>query len=300
MIVQDLPVGKLRELLNSEGVGLKIGQYRFLIRSNLPDVEHHIHRLYAKAYICELDEFYDFPIEVRPVKGLRRWVKPLAEFVFNGNVPFTPLPAGQAPALLEWGINWCLSAFVQTHLIFHAAVVEKAGRALILPGPSGSGKSTLCTSLVAKGWRLLSDELTMLNLATGKVDPIPKPISLKNASIPFIEQRWKEGVKGKECHETTKGVVAHFMAPDISMLSSDVPADPAWVLFPKFNPSCSFDLSVVDKGAAFLDLIDNAFNYHVLNQEGFHALEQCVRQCEMFDLEYNDVDAVIAWLDSLL
>jgi HprK-related kinase A len=298
MIVEDLSRSELSYLLRQDGLGLKIGRYRFLIRSTLSDVVDHIYHLYPKSELCPKGSFYDFPIEVRLVKGARRWFKPLAEFVFNGNVPFTPLPKGQAPALMVWGINWCISAFVQTHLIFHAAVVEKNGRGLIMPGPSGSGKSTLCTSLVAHGWRLLSDELTLIDLSTGKIAPFPKPISLKNASISFIEQRWPEAIKGKECHETTKGVVAHFKAPDDSMLASDQAVSPYWVLFPKYTPDSPFVCSEVDKGAAFLDLIDNAFNYHVLHGDGFRALEQCVQNVDLFDLEYSDVDDVIKWLDA--
>jgi hypothetical protein len=42
-------------------------------------------------------------------------------------------------------------------------VLERGGRALLLPAPSGSGKSTLCAGLAFNGWRLLSDELALLD-----------------------------------------------------------------------------------------------------------------------------------------
>jgi predicted ATPase len=47
--------------------------------------------------------------------------------------------------------------------MLHAAVVEKNGKALILPALPGSGKSTLSAALAMNGWRFLSDEFTMIS-----------------------------------------------------------------------------------------------------------------------------------------
>ena len=45
----------------------------------------------------------------------------------TGILPFAPLPLDQAFPMLEWGLNWCVSAHCHQYLIFHAAVVEKSG-----------------------------------------------------------------------------------------------------------------------------------------------------------------------------
>ena len=68
----------------------------------------------------------------------------------------------------------------------HAAVFERDSSAVVLPGPSGVGKSTLCAALVARGWRLLSDEVAMIRPQDGLLQPYPRPISLKNESIEMI------------------------------------------------------------------------------------------------------------------
>ena len=38
------------------------------------------------------------------------------------------------------------------------------------------------------GWRLLSDEMTLLSTSDGQIYPVPRPISLKNESIDVIQK----------------------------------------------------------------------------------------------------------------
>lgn len=53
--------------------------------------------------------------------------------------------------------------FQRGRLPLHASVVEVDGRALVLSGDSGAGKSTLAATLVRRGFRLLSDDLCLLD-----------------------------------------------------------------------------------------------------------------------------------------
>jgi hypothetical protein len=64
-------------------------------------------------------------------------------------------------------------------LVFiHAAVVEVAGRAIVLPGRSLSGKSSLCAALVSLGAAYYSDEYAVLGI-DGRVFPYARPMSLR-------------------------------------------------------------------------------------------------------------------------
>ena len=48
-------------------------------------------------------------------------------------------------------------------LVLHGNALEKNGKAIICAGPTGAGKSTLAYALVKKGWKLLSDDLVVVN-----------------------------------------------------------------------------------------------------------------------------------------
>ncbi|MEO6062245.1 MAG: hypothetical protein ABIQ99_09925 [Thermoflexales bacterium] len=51
----------------------------------------------------------------------------------------------------------------------HAAAVSRGGSAILIAGPSEEGKSTLCYALLRRGWRLIADDATFLDLGAGRV-----------------------------------------------------------------------------------------------------------------------------------
>jgi HprK-related kinase A len=91
--------------------------------------------------------------------------------------------------MLEWGMNWCIASHMHYYLMLHAAVLERDGHALIMPGDPGAGKSTLTAALMLDGWRLLSDEIALIDRNDGLLYGLARPVSLKNApstsSVPF-------------------------------------------------------------------------------------------------------------------
>ena len=300
MIVSDLSMDECAGQLSSSGLAVNIGPFWCHIKSPLPSVASHIFDLYPDALIEKNRTFVDFPVEISRKSGVRGWVKPLAEFTFNGNVPFTPLSLNQSPALTEWGINWCVSAHAHQYLILHAAVIERNGKAIIMPAPSGSGKSTLCTALVSKGWRLLSDELTLISIKDSTLQPLPKPMSLKNDSIQVIQKFWPEAVFGHLCTDTVKGVVSHVKPPAESVRSASVVSNPAFVIFPQYKSGNDLQLLKKEKAFAYMSLVENAFNYHLLGSHAFHALSKVVEQSDCYDFVYSDLNEAIAQFESLV
>jgi HprK-related kinase A len=299
MIVADLPHPELTRRLAGAGVRLRTGPVVNRIQSRLAKVVHGVALHYADCTIEDPEGFADFHVCVAPPRGPRRWLKPQVEFQFDGAHPFLPLPANQAFAMLEWGLNWCVSSHCHQYLIVHAASVERSGFALLLPGPPGSGKSTLCAGLVSHGWRLLSDELTLLNLTTGHVVPLPRPVSLKNASIDAIRNFSPGAELGPPVHDTVKGSVAHMKPPTDSVRRANEVARPRWIVLPRYEVGAQTHLLPLSRARAFMHLADHAFNYDVHGRRGFELLAQVIAGSDCFEFEYGALEDAVAVFDSV-
>jgi HprK-related kinase A len=286
-------------LRSPAGLGLQLGPFAVRLRTALADVATGVARLYANYPLADPSGFFDFQVAVKRASGLRRFWHPQVGFEFEGEQPFNPLPGNQGLPLLEWGLNWCVYSTCHQYLILHAAVLERGGRALILPSPSGSGKSTLCAALLFSGWRLLSDELTLISPADGCIVPHPRPVSLKNESIDVIRAYAPQVQFGSSVADTVKGRVAHFAAPADAVAQRGNRALPGWVVMPKYRAGQTAALQPVERARAFMHLVENAFNYDVFGTEGFQLLGTVIDRSTCFSFEYSDIHEAVALFDRL-
>ena len=297
MKVTELSRPELGRRLTGPGIKLRTGPVVASIQSSLRSVHDSIALYYADHAVEEAEVFADFHVSMGQPRGIRRWLRPQVVFDFDGALPFKPLPVEQAFPMLEWGLNWCVSAHCHHYLIAHAAAVERSGRALILPEPPGSGKSTLCAALVTHGWRLLSDELTVISPQTGQVWPLARPVSLKNASIDVIKRFSPKAVLGPTIHDTTKGSVAHMKPPRDSVRRAMEPSRPAWVVLPRYETHAATRLMPLSKARAFMELADNAFNYSLHGRRGFDALVRLIDSCECYEFDYGNLEEALTTFD---
>lgn len=295
MKLLQLPSFELRRQLAGAGVWLRTGPFTLKVQSGIESVAEGLAELYGQFEVRDTREaFADFHVSVHTPANLRRWLRPQAEFSFDGMRPFKPLPRDQAFPMLEWGLNWCVSTQAHQYLIIHAAVVERNGLAAILPAPPGSGKSTLTAGLVVSGWRLLSDELTLIDRKTGLIQPLPRPVSLKNQSIDVIRQFAPEAFINRPSHDTVKGTVAHMRPPKESVRRQHEPVRPGWVIFPKWEAGASVALTPRSQAQTFMFLAQNAFNYSHLGEDGFRVASALIDQTNCFDFRYSQLDDAIA------
>jgi HprK-related kinase A len=285
--------------LRGPGLRLQTGPFIARVRSPLPALAVALGRMYADYPVLDEETVADFDVLLRAPRGLRRLVRPQVVFHYDGLAPFQPLPLAQLYPMFEWAMNWCVSSHAQSWLVIHAAVVEKEGRAVILPAPPGSGKSTLCAALVARGWRLLSDELTLVRLDDGRIDPVPRPVSLKNASIDVIRAWAPQAQLSPPVADTLKGTVAHMRAPGGSVARAFEAATPAWIVFPKWRAGAPAELVPVPQARAHVRLAENAFNYSLLGASGFNAAARLVDSTRTFDFSYGALDDAMAVFDRL-
>jgi HprK-related kinase A len=300
MKLLQLPAAELRRQLAGPGVWMRTGPFSLKLQSRIPSVAEGLAQLYGQFEVRNTHEaFADFHVSVNPPASLRRWLRPQAAFSFDGMQPFKPLPRDQAFPMLEWGLNWCVSTQAHHYLIIHAAVVEKNGLAAILPAPPGSGKSTLTAGLVLSGWRLLSDELTLIDRQTGLIQPLPRPVSLKNQSIDVIRQFDPDVYINRPSHDTIKGTVAHMRPPRESVLRQHEAARPGWVIFPKWVAGSPTTLTSRSQAQTFMFLAQNAFNYSHLGEDGFRVGTALVDQTTCYDFHYSQLHDAIAAFDRL-
>jgi hypothetical protein len=292
--IRDIGKSQIEKKLKNHGLTIAVGPFSFLIQSDSVLVADGLHLLYADYPVYEGD-FIDFHINLSS-PFFRKYVHPQIDFFYEGFRPFRSLPKSHAFPLLEWGMNWCISTQVQHYLLLHSAVLEKNGCVVVMPAPPGSGKSTLCAALTYNGWRLLSDELGIIDLKTLDVIPLGKPISLKNNSIDLIKSYCSDAVMSPPVADTSKGTVAHLKVPRSAVERLKDTARPGAIVFPRYTPAHPSILTTKTKPSTVFYLAQNSFNYMLLGKSGFDALTSFVDKSACYSYEYSNLsDAVAAF-----
>lgn len=300
MRFEEVPKDRFAELLSGPGVCFRTGPFVTHLKTALPELADTLQLLYADHSFEDPGIWVDFRVQVRfstkPWHIGRRHV----ELISDGKITSIVFQRKASMAMLEWGLNAGIYSSAHQYLIIHAAVLERNGRAVLLSGPPGIGKSTLCAALAFRGWRLLSDELSLIRPIDGRVEALARPICLKNQSIDILEQfAPEEVVFGPRMPTTAKGTVAHLRPPRDSVLRNRESAQPTRVIFPRYEQGAEASWHPLRKGATLLRLIENSFNYSLLGAQGFEILARLVEQCDGAEFRYSDLDEAIARFDEL-
>lgn len=295
--IGDISERQIQQALQGEGLVLEVASYRCLIQSNTELLAKPIGVLY-QDYVAELlpTGFFDFRISVNMPRSA--FWKPEVEFDWQGSSPFPALPLAHAHPLFEWGLNWCVATASGAHTVIHSAVVERDGLALVLPGSPGSGKSTLCAALALTDWRLLSDELTIISQADGRVQPVPRPISLKNKSIDIIRAFVPLADLTEPVTDTHKGSIAYARPPSSAVAASDQPVPVGYVVFPKFVAGATLDFEPLTRAEALSELMENTFNVGLLGADGFASLALAIANAKCYAVEYGDLTSIVDWVNT--
>jgi len=286
--------------IKTTGLNIKIGPFYIKLTSNIPSLLDNFYFLYSDCAIVGDDQYIDFHICLKPPSIFRRWYRPQVNFFLNEFRPFKPLPIDQTMAFFEWGLNWTIAQQALQYLIIHAAVVEKEGKAIILPGMPGAGKSTLCAAMAHHGWRLLSDEQALITKNAAEIVPLVRPINLKNQSIEVIKNFCPDAQFGQIFKQTSRGDICHVKAPSDAIAKITETAQPFAIIFPSFNNEPSpTKLTPMAKGETVIELINHCFNYSILGLDGFNRLTTVVENSQCFSLSYSDLTSAISTLDEL-
>ncbi len=269
---------------------LKIGSYNVGFSSKIAQVMDNFFLLYQFFELTPSHSFIDFHVSVNKPRGIRSIIRPQCEFRFDSRAPFRPLPLSQAMPSLEWGLNWVFANFCHTHLILHAAVLEKDGTAVILPGNPGSGKSTLCAALAMEGWNLLSDELTIIHMANNHLCYLGRPVNLKNDSIKLIKKHYPTATFSDTFIDTNKGDVALLQPPERNIRNFGDTPKPTHIIFPKYRAGSALEYTVKPGAETLIELARNSFNHSVIGKPAFDYLAGMVTSTKNTSLTYGNLE----------
>lgn len=286
-------LSEIRRALGDEGIGIDLGAFAVRVRSPLHGLAAALQAVYPDFPFDAAPASFDATIDLRPVPGYRRWLRPQATIEVDGIDPFGAFPRAQLLPYFEWGVNWACANMLNAHLMLHSGAIEWKGSGMLLVATPGSGKSTLTAALVARGARLLSDEFGIVRIPDLRLLAMAKPIALKNQAIDVIRQWWPDARLGPRYLNTRKGELSHCAVPLPSVADRGRPVDPRVIVFPRWSPGAALSLTQVAAARAFLELAANSFNYSTLGPTGFDAVERLLGQCRCYHLEYGDLERCV-------
>lgn len=278
---------------------LSLPPFSFELNTNCDLVNSNISRLYPYSILSTPPEVTDYQVSVNRPFGLRSLFKPQSVFSCDQQEVFNPLPYNHAFASFEWGLNWVVSAHELQYVIVHAAVLEKNGKAIMFPAPPGSGKSTLTAYLAFNGWRLLSDEMTLILPYSNQVHPFVRPICLKNRSVDIAKEWFPNGQFSTVAENTHKGDVIHLSPPKDSWLNNTKLAPLCAIIFPQYSSDATTSIEELNQTQAFMELAGNAFNFAVIGDTGFNTLTKVIEQVHSAKATYSDLSELIDYLEQL-
>lgn len=298
--VGDLGRSEFRARLEGKGIGVLIGPFPIRIQARVGGLADPLQQLYRDFSVLDLERVFAIHLLLEQRRRSLGLSRRLVRFSIDGMVPHEDLPAEQALAVLEWGINLVIALRFHSFLMLHSAVVERNGKALLLPAWPGHGKTTLCAALVHRGWRLLSDEFGLLRQGTTQLVPIPRPMPLKNESISVIRDFAPEAELGPEIPNTRKGTVAHVKPPSSSVIRANECTPPGWIVFPRWVKDAPLTIEEIGGAETFMMLATNAFNYEMLGEQAYNSVRSLVHATKAFRMVYSSLEEIVSAIDSLI
>lgn len=196
--------------------------------------------------------------------------------------------APTALSFLLWNINRQVVEASDRLVLVHAAGVERAGRAVLMPAPMEAGKTTLAAGLVDRGLGYLTDEAVALDPATGLVHPYPKPLTIAGGSRRLFEHLDPPVEPAVERYTGWSWQVP----PDaIRPGATAAPCRPATVILPEYREGARTRMVPISRGEALVALCENAFNLERMGRRGFEALGRAVSDCACYRLVSGDLES---------
>lgn len=286
--VRKLARADIRRALARGTLTMHLGPFRHLISGAGKSLLDYLEDTY-RDYLFELtpSDVTDIYLNIRAPNLFRRYIRPQVTPDPGFDVPAVPLPKALSPLAFEMGLNLSVALKCTRYLIVHAGVVADQTGAIVMSGASGAGKSTLTAALLHKGYRLLSDEFALIGLKETTLQPYPRPISLKQGTIPIVREIVGNEWISKTLHGTPKGDIAYYRARPNDLAMAHLPAQPKLILFPHFEKGAMPMARRLNPAEAVMRLIPASTNYAMLGEPAFRAVTEMVERASAYELSYG-------------
>ena len=210
----------------------------------------------------------------------------------EGQQPLIASDRGEFLSLFEHDLLIQLQLLRPDLYFLHGAVLELAGRAILLVAASGSGKSLTTWALLHHGFRYMSDELAPVDPQTLRVYPYPRALCLKEklpGSYPLPEK----------ILSTARTV--HIPVEELPRGVSRSPVRVAAIFFLRYDPQASGPaMRPISKAEAGVRLFANALNPLAHPGDGLDGAIGIATKSACFELVTADLPATCALVTDAL
>lgn len=209
------------------------------------------------------------------------------QVMIDGQTLNLPQEPGYLLPTLMSALNRAAIEATTGRLLVHASAVEADERALLFPAPMEAGKSTLAAGLLRSGYRYVTDEAVVIDVATLEVQPYPRPISLDRGAwslLPDLRPPLSNRVE-RFCTEQW-----HTSPLEVRSDAVASPSRPGIVAFPRYEPQKPTHARAMPPGQALCELIGCTFNLDRLGAHAFGALARVVATSRCYRLNVGSLD----------
>lgn len=162
------------------------------------------------------------------------------------------------------------------HLLVHAGAVASHGGAVLFPGVSGAGKSTMTAACLLRGFEYLSDEAVAVDLGSGHVRGLSRPLMLTAWSVDAL--RIGDGSSpGK-----------HALPAEVLGASTASGPLPVGHIVVVRQGAAATALAPMSRGAALAVTLASSFNHYKHEAAGWAAATRMVEAARCWSLNVAD------------
>ena len=182
----------------------------------------------------------------------------------------------------------------------HAAALVKDKKGFLFPGSQHCGKTTLTLELIKKGYKLLSDDLAIINRSSLEVMPFPRALNIREHTLPLVSEFESYLISKSEFRITDE--TRWFL--DLNEFCGS-PYVPNRIVFPQINPEKEPRLEPFQKTMAVLELLRHSISPYLPNlpqpddKSDFETSTQLIANVPTYKLILGTIDEAIELLLSL-